>query len=419
MIARSCLYLTLSCCLLCITTGTSSAADWLQFRGPTGQGTTAASNLPVQWTATSNVQWKQAIPGKGWSSPILHGDQIYLTAAVAKSAEPKSDLALTTLALSQKTGQVTWSTEVFLAKGEASPKIHGKNSPASPTPIINEGRLYVHFGHQGTACLDLDGKVLWRNEQLTYKPVHGNGGSPVLHKGKLIFSIDGAQQAGVVALNATDGKVAWRMDRKSTAPRKFSFTTPAVITVNGQDQLISPGSNVVHALDPADGTIIWKVIYDGYSVIPRPVYGNGMVYVCTGYNTPSCLAIRPTGKGDVTDTHVAWRATKGIPHTASLMLLDKELYMVSDRGIASCLDALTGKPHWQQRIGSAYSASPIYSEGKIYFLSEDGITTIIRRGIEYQKLGTSPLGERTLASSAPSTDSLFIRSEEHLFRIGK
>ena len=419
MVARGCCYITLLTLSIFAITPDGQAAEWLQFRGPTGQGTTDSSNLPLQWSSTSNVQWKQAIPGKGWSSPILHENHIYLTAAVATSDEPKSDLSLRAIALSQQTGQIAWSTEVFLAKGSSSPKIHGKNSPASPTPIIEKGRLYVHFGHQGTACLDLSGKILWKNDQLTYKPVHGNGGSPVLHKGKLIFSIDGAQQAGVVALDTTNGKLSWRMDRESSAARKFSFTTPAVITVNGQDQLISPGSNVVHALNPDDGSIIWHVIYDGYSVIPRPVFGNGMVYVCTGYNTPSCLAIRPTGKGDVTDTHVAWTATKGIPHTASLMLLDKELYMVSDRGIASCLDALTGKPHWQQRIGSAYSASPIYSEGKIYFLSEDGITTIIKRGTSYQKLRANPLGERTLASSAPAADALFIRSEGNLFRIGK
>ncbi|MEO2023131.1 MAG: PQQ-binding-like beta-propeller repeat protein [Pirellulaceae bacterium] len=419
MVTRGCFYIALLTFLILGITADGPAADWLQFRGPTGQGTTDSSNLPIQWSATSNVQWKQPIPGKGWSSPILHGDRVYLTAAVATSVEPKSDLSLRTIALSQRTGQVAWSTEVFLAEGASSPKIHGKNSPASPTPIIEEGRLYVHFGHQGTACLDLSGKILWKNDQLKYKPVHGNGGSPVLYKGKLIFSIDGAQQSGVVALDASNGKLSWRMDRESSASRKFSFTTPAVITVNGQDQLISPGSNVVHALNPADGSIIWHVIYDGYSVIPRPVFGNGLVYVCTGYNTPSCLAIRPTGKGDVTDTHVAWTATKGIPHTASLMLLDKELYMVSDRGIASCLDAHTGKSHWQQRIGSAYSASPIYSEGKIYFLSEDGITTIIKRGTNYQKIGANPLGERTLASSAPAADALFIRSEGHLFRIGK
>ena len=175
----------------------------------------------------------------------------------------------------------------------------------------------------------------------------------------------------------------------------------------------------MHALDPADGKILWFAHYDGYSVIPRPVYGNGLVYICTGYNTPSLLAIRPTGKGDVTDTHIAWTLKKGIPHTPSLMLLDKELYMVSDRGIASCLNAITGEPYWQERIGSAYSASPFSSEEKIYFLSEDGVTTIVRRSQEYQKLGVNKIGERTLASLAPATDTLYIRTAKHLIRIGK
>jgi outer membrane protein assembly factor BamB len=260
---------------------------------------------------------------------------------------------------------------------------------------------------------------LWRNDRLHYKPVHGNGGSPVLHEGKLFFSIDGAAQAGVVALDATDGKLVWRMDRKSTASRKFSFTTPTIIQVNGQSQLISPASDAVHALNPTDGSILWQVRYDGYSVIPRPVYGNGLVYICTGYNTPSLLAIRPTGEGDVTDSHVAWTAKKGIPHTPSLMLIDEELYMVSDRGIASCLNALTGESYWQHRIGSGYSASPVYSEGKIYFLSEDGVTTVIKRSQEFKQLAVNEIGERTLASFAPAADTLYIRTATHLFRVGQ
>ena len=396
-----------------------TAADWSQFRGPTGQGTTDFSNLPVEWTDQVNIRWKQPLAGTGGSSPVLNDGTIFLTAAVPVTEGAKPDLSLRAIALEPKSGKIIWSTEVFKANGADSPKIHGKNSPASPTPIVDKGRLFVHFGHQGTACLTTKGEVLWRNDGLAYKPVHGNGGSPILHDGKLIFSIDGAEKAGVVALNASDGKVAWRMDRKSTAARKFSFTTPALISVNGQHQLISPASNVVHALDPSDGTILWYVRYDGYSVIPRPVYGNGLVYICTGYNTPSCLAIKPTGKGDVTDSHVAWKASKGIPHTPSLMLLDTELYMVSDRGIASCLNAVTGESHWQHRIGSAYSASPLYSEGKIYFLSEDGTTTVIKRGTTFQELAVNKLGQRTLASFAPATDALYIRSATHLYRVGK
>jgi len=395
------------------------AADWHQFRGPTGQGTSQSTNVPIEWDEAKNVMWKQALPGQGWSSPVLSAGRIYLTAAVPLSDAEKPDLSLQTLCLSQKTGKVLWAKEVFKTNGASSPKIHSKNSPASPTPIVEDGRIYVHFGHQGTGCLSLDGTVIWSNSTLSYKPVHGNGGSPVLYNGKLYFSIDGAKQTAVIALNAADGSIAWRTERNSDAPRKFSFTTPAIIEVDGQPQLISPASNVVHALDPADGKILWFAHYDGYSVIPRPVYGNGLVYICTGYNTPSLLAIRPTGKGDVTDTHIAWTLKKGIPHTPSLMLLDKELYMVSDRGIASCLNAITGEPYWQERIGSAYSASPFSSEEKIYFLSEDGVTTIVRRSQEYQKLGVNKIGERTLASLAPATDTLYIRTAKHLIRIGK
>jgi len=399
--------------------GILPAADWHQFRGPTGQGTSQSTNVPVEWDESKNVVWKESLAGQGWSSPVLSGGRIYLTAAVPLNDAEKPDLSLQTVCLNQKDGKVVWAKQVFQAAGASSPKIHSKNSPASPTPVVDNGRIYVHFGHQGTACLSLEGKVLWRNDTLSYKPVHGNGGSPVLHDGKLFFSIDGAQQTSVIALNAEDGSVAWRTERNSDAPRKFSFTTPAIIEVDGQPQLISPASNVVHALNPKNGEILWFARYDGYSVIPRPVYGNGLVYICTGYNTPSLLAIRPTGKGDVTDSHVEWTLKKGIPHTPSLMLLDKELYMVSDRGIASCLDAITGEAHWQHRIGAAYSASPFYSEGKIYFLSEDGTTTVVKRSKEYQEIAVNKIGERTLASVAPATDTLYIRTATHLFRVGK
>ena len=399
--------------------GVLPAAEWRQFRGPTGQGTTESTNVPLQWNQSKNIVWKQGLPGQGWSSPVLAGERIYLTSAVPISDAEKPDLSLRTVCLNQDDGKIVWTKELFQSKGATAPKIHSKNSPASPTPIVEKDRIYVHFGHQGTACLSLEGKIIWRNDSLHYKPVHGNGGSPVLHGGKLFFSIDGAQQAGVVALNANDGTLAWRMDRKSTASRKFSFTTPAIITVNGQDQLISPASDIVHALNPADGSIIWHARYDGYSVIPRPVYGNGLVYICTGYNTPSLLAIRPTGKGDVTETHIAWSQKKGIPHTPSLMLVGEELYMVSDRGIASCLNALTGESYWQHRIGSAYSASPFYSEGKIYFLSEDGVTTVIERGREFKELAVNEIGERTLASFAPASDTVYIRTAKHLFRVGQ
>src|SRR6185437_5702085 len=236
-----------------------------------------------------------------------------------------------------------------------SPRIHGKNSHASPTPLVRGERLFVHFGHQGTACLDLEGKVLWKNTSLHYAPVHGNGGSPILVDDSLVFSCDGGDKRFIVALNVVNGEVRWKTDRTIEASRKFSFSTPLLIVVDGKKQIISPGSNVVCAFDPATGHEIWRVRYDGYSVIPRPVYGQGLLFICTGYNTPSLLAIRPDGKGDVTDTHVVWKTRKAVPHTPSPLLVGEELYFVSDSGQASCLDARTGQVHWQERLGGNYS----------------------------------------------------------------
>jgi outer membrane protein assembly factor BamB len=190
-----------------------------------------------------------------------------------------------------------------------------------------------------------------------------------------------------------------------------------LIEVDGKKQIVSPGSDVVSAFDPATGKEIWRVRYDGYSVIPRPVYGHGMVYIATGYNAPSLYAIKPDGSGDVTDTHVAWVVKKAVPHTPSLLLVDDELYMVSDSGTASCLDAKTGKEHWQKRIGRAFSASPLYAGGKIYFQSEDGTATVIEAGTTFKQAGRTLMDEPSLASYAAADGALFVRTGRNLYRI--
>jgi outer membrane protein assembly factor BamB len=237
--------------------------------------------------------------------------------------------------------------------------------------------------------------------------------------GRLVFNADGAENPFVVALDKNTGDVVWKVERKAEARQTFSFCTPLLITVNGRRQIITPGSGAVSALDPKDGREIWRVRYgQGYSVVPRPVHGHGMVFIATGFNRADLLAIRVDGEGDVTDTHVAWRTTKGAPLTPSVLLIGDELYAVNDAGIASCFDARTGTVHWQERIEGNYSASPIVVGDRIYFQSETGTGTVLKASREFTKLATNQLGERTLASYAVAENSFFIRTEKHLFRIG-
>jgi outer membrane protein assembly factor BamB len=308
--------------------------------------------------------------------------------------------------------------EVFTQEGDAAQTIHQKNSHASPTPLVAGRHLFVHFGAQGTACLTLDGETVWKTRKLVYDPRHGNGGSPVLAGDRLVIICDGYDKAFVIALDRATGEIVWKKDRPPIERyQTFSFSTPLAIEVNGETQVVCPGSDWVIAYDPRDGREIWKVNYDGYSLIPRPIYGHGLVFICTGYNTPSLLAIRPDGQGDVTKTHVAWRLNRAVPHASSPLLVGDDLYLVSDAGIATCLDARTGKRHWQERLGGNYSASPLYADGKIYIQSEQGQGAVIAAGRQYVELARNALEPRTFASYAVDGTALLIRSEQGLFRI--
>jgi outer membrane protein assembly factor BamB len=400
----------------CLLAPRAPGADWTEFRGPTGQGTSTETGLPVEWSSTKNVAWKVPLPGSGWSSPVVYQGRVYLTAAVPVNGRP-GDLSLRALCLDAANGKMLWDKVVFRQDRGRSTASHPKNSHASPTPLTDGERLYVHFGHQGTACLDLAGKVLWTNRTLTYSPVHGNGGSPILADDLLVFSCDGGDRRFVAALDKMSGKVRWKTDREADAPRKFSFSTPLLIEVEGRKLVVSPGSNVVCAYEAASGKEVWRVRYDGYSVIPRPVFGHGLLFLSSGYDSPTVLAIRPEGAGDLTETNVAWTLKKGAPHTPSPLLVGDELYLVSDGGLATCVDARTGKEHWQKRIGGNYSASPLYADGKVYFPSEDGTTTVVAAGTTFRQLARNVLGERALASFAAADGALFIRTEKNLYRI--
>ena len=388
------------------------AQDWPAFRGPTGQGHSSERGLPLEWSESTNVIWKTPVPGRGWSSPAVAAGRVWLTTATAVGAG-----SLRLLAYDVETGREVLNIEVFSVDQTASP--NPKNSLASPTPVVDvDGdRVYVHFGADGTAALTTDGEVVWTT-RFPYVTQHGNGGSPLLYRDQLVLSVDGYDTAFVVALDAATGEERWRTARRQ--PISQAYSTPLVIRVGDRDQLFSIGAFRATAYDPGSGAELWEVSYgDGFSNVPAPVYGHGMVYVATGFQVASLLAVRADGGGDVTASHTVWRLRRGVPLTSSPLLVGDELYIVSDLGVATCLDAQTGDLHWRERLGGNFSASPVFADGRIYFQSEEGVTTVLAPGTEYRELATNQLDGVILASMAVANRSLFIRTHDHLYRIGE
>ena len=400
--------------LICLLVGVSlRAEEWPQFRGPTGQGHSTEVGLPLEWSESRNIAWKVPVDGSGWSSPVVAGGRVWLTAARPSG---RSSVSLRAMAFDVATGRVVVDTEVF--KVSTATALNPKNSRASPTPIVDGDRVYVHFGPDGTAALTTAGAVLW-TKKLPYEPQHGGGGSPALYRDLLIVNCDGnGDEAYVIALDTRTGQTRWRKDRRRPAAQAYS--TPLIIRSGERDLAISVGAFRTVAYDPNSGDEIWRVGYDdGFSNVPRPVFGAGLVFIATGFNSPTLIAVRPDGRGDVTRSHVAWTVSRGAPYTPSPLLIDTRLYYVSDTGVLTCADAPSGRILWQQRLGGNYSASPVYADGRIYYSSEEGVTTVIGGGPTFQKLAVNTLDEPTLASIAVSGGAMFIRSEGHLYKVAK
>lgn len=423
--------------LLPLSLAAAAAPDsWPQFRGPDGQGHAAfAEGLPASWNENENIVWKCPLPGRGWSSPVMAGHEIWLTAAVeaplteAEKAErlkgitnnqPLSvsgKLSLRAICVHRQSGQILHNVELLV---ESQPQpTHATNTFASPTPVLEEGKLYCHFGAYGTACLDTKSReVLWTNRDFVINHENGPGSSPVVWGELVIFHCDGSDQQYIAALDKKTGKLAWKTPRSgemhADPQLKKSYGTPLVAEVGGRPQLLSPAADWLYAYDPATGRELWKLPYEklGFSIGPRPVLGHGRLYFSTSFMQPEILAVELGDK-----PKIAWRFGKQAPQVPSPLLVGNELYLISDKGIATCLDAKTGEVRWTERLPGNYYASPLFADGRIYFFSREGRSTAIAPSSTFHLLGTGQLDGSICASPAAIGQALYIRTDKALYRV--
>lgn len=386
--------------------------DWPQFRGPHSDGHVSTDRVPVEWSETKNIEWRVPIAGLGWSSPVVVDNKVYLTTAIPQG----SGLSLVAMALDSSTGKPIWEREVRSV--DSVPSIHSKNSHASPTPIVADDSVFVHFGTLGTARLSCrDGSIQWLCTELIYPPMHGSGGSPVLHDGRLAIVCDGSKDPFVVALDAESGKIVWKTLRGVPARISHSFVTPRIAQVDGKTLVFAPGPEHFAAYDLADGSEVFRVLAPGWSVVPQPIVFEDLVIYNHDYDNPELMAVRLGGRGDVTASHIAWRRDRSAPSTPTPVLVDGLLYTVSDKGIASCLDAKTGEQQWMERLGGNYSASPVHANGHVLFLSEEGVARWVRASKQYELVQVNEISGRTFATPAFDGTGMYLRTDTELIKI--
>ena len=414
----------------------AQSSAWLEWRGPGGLGHAAAKSLPISWSETDNVNWKTSIPGRGWSTPVIANGKIWLTTAhetEASEAEKKerlktntanqpltvlSKVALHVICIDQKSGKILHDLKVLEKKNPQW--VHQLNSYASPTPVLAPGRLYAHFGSYGTACIDTrTADVLWRNQDLWVMHENGPGSSPVRWKNRLIFHMDGSDKQYIVALDTDTGKPIWQTERSGkmhdNPQLKKAYGTPLLTEHQGQTVLLSPAANWLYAYDPESGKELWKVDYEvlGFSNVARPVLGAGKVFVSTCFIKSEMLAINLDDEPDI-----AWRYKKGVPSTPSPIFVDDAVYFTDEKvGFLTCLDAATGEMRWKARLGGKHCGSPIYGGGHLYFSGQDGTTTVIKPGPEYNEVAKNRLDGRIMASPAVADGSVYLRTDKALYRI--
>lgn len=408
----------------------TAQADWPRFRGPSGDGlatrpgSTERIGLPVRWSETENVAWKTAIPHLGWSSPVVMDGQIWLTTATAEGHD------FYAICVDATSGVIRFNERLFHA-ADPEPLGNPLNSYASPTPVVEPGRVYVHFGSYGTACLDTKTfEVLWERSDLPCRHYRGPGSSVILFEDLLILTMDGVDVQYLVALDKATGRTVWKTERTADwddldaegKPRdegdlRKAYTTPLIVEADGATQMISVGAKAFYGYDPRTGRELWKVNMPAFSGAAAPVYRDGIVYVVTGFGQTELMAVRVDGAGDVTDSHVLWKTARTVPRTPSPVLVGDLLFTINDTGIAVCLDAATGEPIWQERIRGNYAASLLYADGNIYCFNQNGTSTVFKAARRFEVVATNTLDAGFMASPAVADRALILRTKTHLYRI--
>ena len=412
------------CILLLITVASCVVIEaneqWSQFRGHYGNGIIKSTSAPINWSENTNIDWSTPIHDRGWSSPVIWNDQIWMTTAT------KDGNKMYAICVNKLSGKIEHDLHVFDVKSPQA--ITNENTYASPTPVVEEGRVYVHFGTYGTACISTkDGQILWKRRDLNCDHEIGAGpaSSPFIYNNFLIFNVDGRDVQYVIALNKETGKTAWKTNRSVDfsdvqVNQRKAYGTPFIIPRGNSNQMVSIGAKGVYSYDPENGKELWKAEHRGWSIAPRPVYGEGLVFTMIDRDRPEMWAINPNGSGDITETHIEWKETKRMPPRASPIIIKGLLFVVDRNGYISCIEAKTGKSIWQKRVKGRFSASPILANNLIYFFNEDTVCTIIKPTRELEIVAENKLSDdKLMATPAFDENSIYIRTEKTLTRIVK
>ena len=415
--------------LTCICGVAQADEPWNQFRGPRGDGSSTAKDLPVEFGEGSpEIVWKTPIPGRAWASPVVWDNQIWLTNApeVRNLAEGQTrldePLPMSAVCVDLESGKVLHDLVLFQV--DAPQFTHATNSFGSATPYVEEGRVYIHFGAYGTACLDTQtGQKIWERTDFACNHWRGPGSSVAVYGDLVYLSFDGYDYQYLVALDKQTGKTVWKKDRdfdfgNTDGDAKKAYSTPTLFRIDGRELLISPFAGATIAYNPKNGETIWRVNHGGMNAAGRPLFGNGLVYINTADGPSPLIALRPDGEGDVTGK-IQWTSNKGIPKRPSQILVDDLMFMMNDGGVATCLDAKTGDQLWSERVGGEYWSSPLLANGLIYCCSQSGDIPVFKASREFELVAQNKLDDGFVASPAVAGESLILRSKSHLYRIAE